>query len=133
MPGKATAVHTGNDLVQKVVALAHQLGLESRTQVAVGRRLWGALRKIDVVLTHPETRRTLGVECKFQGTKGSAEEKIPSTIQDLSAWPIPGIVVFAGSGFSPNMRVFLLSTGKAVELDDLRPWISLYFGLADEA
>src|SRR6185312_14871713 len=77
MPGKATAVHTGNDLVQKVVALAHQLGLESRTQVAVGRRLWGALRKIDVVLTHPETRRTLGVECKFQGTKGSAEEKIP--------------------------------------------------------
>jgi hypothetical protein len=133
MPGRATAVYNGNDLVNKVVDLAQELGLESRTQVKVGRRLWGAIRKIDVVLTQPETRRTLGIECKVQSIQGSAEEKIPSTIQDISAWPIPGLVVFAGNGFSPNMRVFLLSTGKAVEFEDLHAWVSLYFGLPHKA
>jgi hypothetical protein len=69
------------------------------------------------------------VECKYQGTQGSAEEKIPSTIQDLAAWPIPGLVVFSGDGFSPNMRSFLISTGKAVEFEDLEEWLVLYFGL----
>jgi hypothetical protein len=111
--------------------LASDLGLAARTQVRVARRIWGAVRKIDVVLTQTETRRTLGLECKFQGVQGTAEEKIPSTIQDIAAWPIPGIVVFSGNGFSPNMTAFLLSTGKAVELDDLRAWLSLYFGLPE--
>ncbi len=131
MAGRATAVENGEDLVREVLKLASHLGLASRTQVRVARRIWGAVRKIDVVLTQTETRRTLGLECKFQGVQGTAEEKIPSTIQDIAAWPIPGIVVFSGNGFSPNMVAFLLSTGKAVELDDLRAWLSLYFGLPD--
>ena len=38
-------------------------------------------------------------------------------------------MVFAGAGFSANMRSYLLSTGRAVELTDLRPWLQLYFGL----
>ncbi len=133
MPGRAIAVQNGDELVRAVVALAAQLGLQARTQVRVARRIWGAVRKIDVVLTQTETRRTLGLECKFQGVQGTAEEKIPSTIQDISAWPIPGLVVFSGDGFSPNMVAFLLSTGKAVELEDLRAWLALYFGLPDSA
>ncbi len=133
MPGRATAVSNGDELVKDVLALAGELGLQARTQVRVARRIWGAVRRIDVVLTHPETRRTLGLECKFQGSQGTAEEKIPSTIQDIAAWPIPGIVVFAGEGFSPNMVAFLISTGKAVEFEDLRAWLSLYFGLPEAA
>jgi hypothetical protein len=133
MPGRAIAVQNGDELVRAVVALATELGLKARTQVRVARRIWGAVRRIDVVLTQTETRRTLGVECKFQGVQGTAEEKIPSTIQDISAWPIPGIVVFSGEGFSPNMVAFLLSTGKAVELEDLHAWLALYFGLPDSA
>jgi hypothetical protein len=131
MPGRATAVANGEELEREVLALATRLGLAARTQVRVGRRIWGAVRRIDVVLTHQETRRTLGLECKFQGSQGTAEEKIPSTIQDIAAWPIPGIVVFGGEGFSPNMVAFLISTGKAVEFEDLPPWLSLYFGLPD--
>jgi len=133
MPGRATAVRNGDELVVNVVNLAAELGLAARTQVRVARRIWGAVRKIDVVLTQRETRRTLGVECKFQGSQGTAEEKIPSTIQDIAAWPIPGIVVFSGEGFSPNMVSFLISTGKAVEFEDLRAWLSLYFGLPEDA
>ncbi|MCY4027141.1 MAG: hypothetical protein OXH75_12630 [Acidobacteria bacterium] len=71
------------------------------------------------------------LECKFQGTGGSAEEKIPATIQDIAAWPIPGLVVFEGSGFSANMRAYLHSTGKAVAYEDLRGWLTLFFGLPE--
>src|SRR5579884_3519050 len=129
MPGKAYAVTTGQGLVERVIELAQRLGLEYQEQVKVGRRLWGAVRNIDVVLTHPGSRLRLGVECKFQGTSGTAEEKIPAILSDIDAWPIRGIVVISGKGFSPNMRYFLISSGKAVDIDDLEDWLRLYFGL----
>ena len=129
MPGKSVAVESGNDLRDRVADIGRDLGLDVSIEVSVGRRVWGARRNIDVVLKHPETRVSLGVECKFQGGPGSAEEKIPATIQDIRAWPIRGIVVYSGAGFSQNMESYLLSTGMAVELADLRKWLELYFGL----
>jgi hypothetical protein len=110
--------------------MAFGLGLETREQYRAGRRIWGAVRCIDVILTNPSDKRRLGIECKFQGGQGSAEEKIPATIQDIGAWPIAGIVTFSGDGFSANMRSFLLASGKAVAFEDLEPWLRLYFGLA---
>jgi hypothetical protein len=129
MAGRALAVSNGDELARLVVALGQELGLEAREQVRVARRIWGAERRIDVVLIHPATRKTLGIECKFQSVVGSAEEKIPAIIKDIDAWPIPGIVVFAGAGFSENMKSFLISTGKAVEFDEVQPWLCLFFGL----
>jgi len=111
------------------VDLARTLNLDAEPEVYVGRRIWGAQRRIDVVITDPTTRKRLGVECKFQGGAGTAEEKIPATIEDIRSWPIDGIVVFAGTGISANMRAYLLSTGKAVELPDLEVWLRFYFGL----
>ena len=81
------------------------------------------------MLTEPTSRRRLGVECKYQRVSGSAEEKIPAIIQDIAAWPIPGIVVFGGEGFSANIRSFLISSGRAVDIVDLEPWLRLFFGL----
>jgi hypothetical protein len=129
MPGRRTAAVTGLDLESRVAGLGETLGLDVRRRVRVGRRLWGSVRHIDVVLTHPETRKTLGLECKYQATPGTAEEKIPSLIRDIDAWPIQGIVVFDGPGFSANMIVYLHSTGRAVALEDLRDWLTLFFGL----
>ncbi len=129
MSGRALAVANGDGLTKAVAQLARDLGLEAIEQVRVARRIWGAERYIDVVLTHPETRKTLGIECKFQAVRGTAEEKIPATIKDIDAWPIPGLVVFAGEGFTDNMRSFLVSTGRAVEFDELSPWLCLFFGL----
>lgn len=129
MPGKSQAVASGKELQDRVVDLGRGLGLDVASEVVVGRRIWGAKRRIDVVMKHPDTRVSLGLECKFQGGPGSAEEKIPATIEDIAAWPIRGIVVYSGDGFSPNMINYLLSTGRAVELDDLRPWLELYFGI----
>lgn len=130
MAGKRTASATGRALEAEVAAIGRKLGLNVQSQVKVGRRLWGAVRKIDIVFTHPDTRKSLGIECKAQATKGTAEEKIPATIDDIDAWPIRGLVVFAGEGFSTNMENYLFSTGKAVALEDLETWLRLYFGLA---
>ena len=129
MPGRAYAVGNGQGLVNRVIELAAKLELEYQEQVKVGRRLWGAVRNIDIVLTHPESRQRLGIECKFQGTTGTAEEKIPAILSDIDAWPIRGIVVISGKGFSPNMRYYLISSGKAVDVEDLEDWLRLYFGL----
>jgi hypothetical protein len=129
LAGKGKAVTSGAELVQEVKRLALDLHLEGREQFRVARRLWGAERRIDVVLRNPANGKTLGVECKYQEVAGTAEEKIPTTIQDIAAWPIDGIVVFAGPGFTTNMKSYLLSTGKAVEFIDLEPWLRLYFGL----
>ena len=129
MPGRALAVANGDELAQAVTDLGRELGLEPMEQVRVARRLWGAERFIDVVLIHPQTRKTLGIECKFQSVRGTAEEKIPAIIKDIEAWPIPGLVVFAGEGFTENMRSFLIATGKAVEFEELKPWLCLFFGL----
>jgi len=129
MPGRALSTATGHTLVLDVKRLGERLGLSVHTEVKVGRRLWGAVRRIDVVLTDPQTRRTLGLECKAQGTKGTAEEKIPAIVEDIAAWPIRGLIVISGRGFSPNMRQFLISTGKAVDFEDLEDWLVLYFGL----
>jgi hypothetical protein len=129
MAGGAKAVTSGDELAKAVCHLGKKLGLEVREQFKVARRIWGAERRIDVILKDPRTSKTLGIECKFQSVGGTAEEKIPSTVQDIAAWPIDGLVVFAGEGFTTNMKSFLISTGKAVELDDLEPWLRLYFGL----
>ncbi len=129
MSGRALAVANGDGLAKAVAQLGRDLGLEATEQVRVARRIWGSERFIDVVLIHPQSRKTLGVECKYQAVRGTAEEKIPATIKDIEAWPIPGLVVFAGEGFTENMRCFLVSTGRAVEFDELRPWLCLFFGL----
>ena len=129
MAGKGNAPRAGKALQDQVVAAAAALGLTAETEVKAARRIWGAKRRIDVVLRHPDTRQMLGIECKFQSTRGSAEEKIPSTIKDIEFWPIPGIVVIAGEGFSDNMKGYLMATGKAVWFEDLEDWLRLYFAL----
>jgi hypothetical protein len=129
VPGRFQAVTNGEELKRSVMEAGRALGLQTEDEVKVGRRIWGARRFIDVVLTNASGLK-LGLECKYQGTGGSAEEKIPATIEDIKAWPIRGLVVFDGPGFSPNMMGFLISTGMAIEFADLEDWLRLYFSIA---
>ena len=129
MSGKAAATRQGAELVARVVECARALGIRAKTEFRCGRRLWGAVRYIDVVLSHGNLR--LGVECKYQSTAGSAEEKLLATVKDIEAWPIPGLLVFDGEGFSEKMTAYLFSTGKAVQFEDLEGWLRLFFALDD--
>tara|TARA_B100001013_G_scaffold186656_1_gene112626 strand:+ start:214 stop:603 length:390 start_codon:yes stop_codon:yes gene_type:complete len=129
MAGKKQASKSGRELQARVVGLAEDLGLQAQVEVRAARRLWGAVRRIDVVLTESESRKKLGVECKFQGSSGSAEEKIPATLNDLEHWPIPGIIVIDGPGFSEKMSSYLMASGRVVWFEDLEDWLSLFFSL----
>ena len=51
MAGRAAAVASGDALVKDVAALGRSLGLLAREQFRAGRRIWGAERRIDVILT----------------------------------------------------------------------------------
>jgi hypothetical protein len=84
MPGKGTAPKSSDELKQRVVALAQSLGLKTQVEVKAARRLWGQRRYIDGVITDEKSGKRLGVECGFQATSGTAEEKIPAIIQDWS-------------------------------------------------
>jgi len=129
MPGRSSAPASCKALEDLVETLAVGLGLEVDRQVRVGRRIWGSERRIDLVLRYRQSGKRLGLECKHQKTPGSAEEKIPAVIKDIAAWPIDGLVVLSGEGFSDHMKAFLLSTGKAVYLEDLEIWLRMYFGM----
>ncbi|MEK7277908.1 MAG: PD-(D/E)XK nuclease superfamily protein [Chloroflexota bacterium] len=129
MAGKRKATIAGKNLEQEVAAIGEILDLEVRPQYQVGRRLWGAKRHIDFVLTQRQTRKSIGIECKAQNSRGSLEEKISSTIKDIEAWPINGLVVISGIGFSDNIRSYLYSTGRVVDVEDLEEWLRLYFSL----
>jgi hypothetical protein len=52
-------------------------------------------------------------------------------VKDIEFWPIPGVVVIGGEGFSENMQGYLMSTGKVVWFEELQEWLRLYFGLRD--
>ncbi|MXX79628.1 MAG: hypothetical protein F4Y69_01175 [Chloroflexi bacterium] len=125
-------IKTGQQLERAVTRLAKALGLEARSQVAMGKRIWGRGRRVDVILRNPDTGQRLGIECKFQKVGGTAEEKIPLTITDIEAWPIRGLVVVHGEGFSPDFRAFIRSTSKVVEFEDLANWLGFFFDLPEE-
>lgn len=120
---------SGKQLETACAQIATDLGLEVRSQVKLGRRVYGPIRHIDLVVTDPSIRRSLGIECKYQGTKGTAEEKVPGTFEDIRAWPIEGIVVFAGVGFSEHIVQYMYASGRAVEISDLTDWLRMYFVL----
>ena len=128
MPGKGKATQSGNKLKFAVAELAEQLGLKVQLEVPFGHTIFGRARHIDILL-EDTVRHRLAIECKYQGVSGTAEEKIVATLEDFKSLPIDGIVVFGGEGFSAGMRGYLMSTGRAVPLEDVGDWLRMYFRL----
>lgn len=125
-------IRSGAELERAVAEVGEALGLEVETQVAMGDRIWGSRRHVDVVLRKPDSERMIGIECKYQRVSGSAEEKIPLTVEDMEDWPIRGIVVLHGEGFSRDFKPFLKGRGRIVEYARLVEWLRFYFRLPRE-
>jgi len=119
---------TGASFEARVEKIIRSLGLSYLRQVKMGASILGR-RRITDFLVYDDAGRSLGVECKFQQVPGSAEDKLVHTITDFDARPVKHILVFGGEGFSRNIRGYLLSTGKAVELSQLRSYLVFYFSL----
>ena len=125
-------IHNGADLEQAVAQVGKALGLDVERQVVMGDRIWGTRRHVDVVLSKPNSELILGIECKYQQSRGTVEEKIPLTVEDMDDWPIRGIVVLHGDGFSRDFKPFLRARGRIVEFKRLAEWLRFYFRLPRE-
>jgi hypothetical protein len=78
-------------------------GLKVYREVRVGKSIIGKNRCIDVFCVCERNNKAFAIECKFQDSQGTVDEKIPYALDDLRALPMAGCIAYAGSGFSDGV------------------------------
>jgi hypothetical protein len=78
-------------------------GLTVYREVSMGKTIIGKNRHVDILVIHEPTKTVLAIECKYQDTLGTVDEKIPYAIQDMQAMGVPVCLAYAGSGFSSGI------------------------------
>jgi hypothetical protein len=87
--GRAAAVSSGDALCKEVAALGASLGLTAREQYKCGRRIWGAERFIDVVLTMLKLAVDLELSANTKGRRGAPRRRFPLSFRTLAPGPSP--------------------------------------------
>jgi hypothetical protein len=78
-------------------------GIRVYREIKVGKSIIGKNRCIDVFCICEPGNKAFAIECKFQDSLGSVDEKIPYALEDLRALPMAGCIVYAGKGFSAGV------------------------------
>ena len=89
-------------------------GISVYTEVPFGKTIIGKNRKVDVFLVRESDQSAFAIECKFQRTRGTTDEKIPYALQDLEALWVPGCLAYAGEGWSEGVLHTLRAARSAV-------------------
>lgn len=96
-----TTGHSYRDLIAEYIHRQYaDHGLVVYREVNLGKTIIGKDRQIDVFVVRPSDQKAIAIECKFQDVQGTADEKIPYALDDLAALWVPGILVYAGRGWS---------------------------------
>jgi len=98
---------TGNEYAHRVASYVLKnfgtRGITVYREVQLGKTIIGKNRHIDVFVVQGDARRAFAIECKFQDSTGTVDEKIPYAIQDMQAMDMPGCLTYAGGGFSEGI------------------------------
>lgn len=78
-------------------------GLKVYREVRVGKSIIGKNRTVDVLCVCENAGLAFAIECKFQDSPGTVDEKIPYAIDDLKALPMAGCIAYGGRGFSQGV------------------------------
>jgi hypothetical protein len=78
-------------------------GLTVYREVSMGKTIIGKNRHVDILVIHEQRSVVLAIECKYQDTLGTVDEKIPYAIQDMQAMGVPVCLAYAGAGFSSGI------------------------------
>jgi hypothetical protein len=114
--------HDYRDLIAAYIqANFSRRGVVVYTEVALGKTIIGKNRKLDILALRRSDQRALGIECKFQDSLGTTDEKIPYALQDLEAMWIPGCLAYAGKGWSKGVLHTLEGSRLAVACLPERP------------
>ncbi|HEY2406698.1 MAG TPA: PD-(D/E)XK nuclease superfamily protein [Polyangiaceae bacterium] len=102
---------TGNEYAQLIAAYIVQnfgaRGLSVYREVSLGKTIIGKNRHVDIFVVEQRTNRALAIECKYQDSTGTVDEKIPYAIQDMQAMGMPVCLAYAGNGFSEGIAHML--------------------------
>jgi hypothetical protein len=98
---------TGNSYRDLIAGYIHHnyasQGLVVYVEISLGKTVIGKDRCIDVFVVRPSDRKAIAIECKYQDSLGTVDEKIPYALQDLEALWVPGCLVYAGKGWSKGV------------------------------
>jgi hypothetical protein len=86
-------------------------GLKVYREIPVGKSIIGKNRCIDVFCVRDAD--AFAVECKYQDSPGTVDEKIPYALDDLAALPLAGCIAYAGRGFSEGVLHMLRAAPRA--------------------
>ena len=79
-------------------------------QVQVGTSIYNKTRCVDFMVFHPTGWPDyLCIQCKWQSSSGSVEEKYPFEIECIARANFPRIIVLDGGGYSDGARQWLLA------------------------
>jgi hypothetical protein len=82
-------------------------------EVRVGKTIIGKNRCIDIFCVAEDSQKAFAIECKFQDSQGTVDEKIPYALDDMVALPMAGCIAYAGQGFSDGVRHMLAASRHA--------------------
>ena len=88
-------------------------GLKVYREVRIGKTIIGKDRCIDVFCLCEANNKAFAIECKYQDSVGTVDEKIPYTLDDLQALPMAACIAYAGTGFSQGVLHMLRASSRA--------------------
>ena len=106
--------HGFRDLIAEYIHLQYgDQGLVVYREVNLGKTIIGKDRQIDVFVHRPIDQKAIAIECKYQDSPGTVDEKIPYALDDLAALPMAGCIAYAGRGFSEGVLHMLGAAPRA--------------------
>lgn len=115
---------------ERLIALIGvSLGLDYRRKLTVGKTIYGKDREVDVLFRDARNGNRLAVEAKYQRVAGTADEKLPYAVLNLSTLPLPGVIVYGGGGFHQGALHWLCANTRATDIAQLADWLTVFFAL----
>lgn len=99
-------------------------GITVYREVSLGKTIIGKNRRVDILIIEEATRNAMGLECKYQDSSGTADEKIPYALADMEQIGMPVCLTYAGKGWSAGILHMLRASPRAAYClppEDLTP------------
>lgn len=126
MPPRVSANRTGSQLEQSVETLLGQAGYDVvpaaplffalrymgqaiyARQCETGQDIYGKRRRVDFILYHPvRWPDSLVIQCKWQASSGTVDEKYPFEVLSIRANGFPAIIILDGGGYTKKSAAWL--------------------------
>ena len=90
------------------------------TQCSIGESIYGTTRKVDFVLRHPNLWPTgLVIQCKWQASAGSVDEKYPYEVACINHLSFPTVIFLDGGGYKAGAKAWLHTQAGCGNLKDV--------------